>query len=335
MRVALKGTYRLKNLESVFNVRFYPFWTMRRDYTKDNSITGAGASDVAKFIDVLELNQAYIKAFKEYSPQDNLMFQPHFKIGRDGMLNSCSQLFGNYLDLPAGGYGQSRNDNIVGPFKNRKVFANQMEIGFSLNALGMVGGTTSLMIGGNVNNEKWYGAPLPRIYQMLDSKLSAGFFRAYQDLFFINKRLHLGGGFRNYGTTEDSASILITTHYFSAQSAFDAVFIKDMKFYIEMAMQKSGSASTTGIVRPINTGITIPTFGVLDTLAVEFENVAKTFLSDQSMRDAIGQRSDTKALGWGIVAEKIYSNRIIIDWGLYSGNPSGDMKTTLRLSSCF
>jgi hypothetical protein len=53
------------------------------------------------------------------------------------------------------------------------------------------------------------------------------------------------------------------------------------------------------------------------------------------MRDAIGGRSPTKALGWGIVIEKRYFDRFVIDWGLYTGNPSGDMKTTLRLSSCF
>ena len=35
MRVALIGSYRLKNLEGVFNLRFYPYWTMRREIPND------------------------------------------------------------------------------------------------------------------------------------------------------------------------------------------------------------------------------------------------------------------------------------------------------------
>jgi hypothetical protein len=338
MRVAMKGAYRLKNFESVFNMRFYPYWLMRRDYTKENGISGAGAADVVKYLDVWELTQAYFKIFKEYTPQDNLTFQPHFKIGRDGLLNSCSQLFGNYLDQPAGGYGDSRYSNISGPFKNRKIFANQLECGFAFNVFDMVGGSTSIMIGGNLNNTNFYGTTATQFIQIEDSKLTAGFYRVYQDLYCLNRRLHVGGGVRNYSSIQDSsgyAGYFTKSTYFTAQCVFDAVIARDVKFYTEMAMQKMSSTASTGIVRPMNAGITLPTFGVLDTLAIEFENVAKTFLSDKSMRDAIGGRSPTKALGWGIVIEKRYFDRFVIDWGLYTGNPSGDMKTTLRLSSCF
>ena len=146
MRVTLKGSYRLKNLESVFNIRFYPYWTQRRNYIADNGISGAGGADVAQYLEVLELNQAYLKVFKEYTPKENLTFQPYVKVGRDGMLNSCSQLFGNYLDQPTGGYGQENKSNITGPFLNKKVFANQMEAGFTFNIYDVVGGATSLMI---------------------------------------------------------------------------------------------------------------------------------------------------------------------------------------------
>jgi hypothetical protein len=154
----------------------------------------------------------------------------------------------------------------------------------------------------------------------------------------MDKRIHAGVGFRNYTSVQDSAGnqgLLREFTYFSAQWAFDAVIARDVKFYSEFAMQKMSSDASTGIVRPINIGITLPTFGVLDTLAVEVENVAKTFFSDESMRDAVGGRTPTKALGWGIVVEKRFLNRLVIDWGVYSGNPTGDMKTTLRLTSLF
>ena len=95
------------------------------------------------------------------------------------------------------------------------------------------------------------------------------------------------------------------------------------------------STSSSGIVRPINIGLTFPTFGVLDTFALEVENVATTFFSDESMRDDIGGRLPTRALGWGIVIEKSYFKRVIVDWGLFSGSPNGDMRTALRLTSLF
>ena len=102
------------------------------------------------------------------------------------MLNSCSELFGNYLDQPISGYGQTNTSNVTGPFLNKIVFANQIEAGFLFNLFGRVRGKTSLMIGGDVNNTKFYTGPTPHIYQYLDSKLSAGFFRPYQDLYFSN-----------------------------------------------------------------------------------------------------------------------------------------------------
>jgi hypothetical protein len=337
LRVTLKGTYRLKYLESAFNVRFYPYWTMRRQiYQPPNS--GTTAPDLLSYLDAFEIARAYIKGFKEYAPQSDLTFKPYMKVGRDGMLNNCSQLFGNYLDQPAGGYGDSRYVNITGPFKNRIIFANQLASGFEFNIFDKVGGKTEVIIGGNLNNQNFYNATATQFYQEEDSRLSAGFFRAYQDLYFLNNRIHVGAGVRNYVSTQDSAGYqgyFINANYFSAQWVFDAAIVKDVKFYTELAMQKMSSEASTGVVRPINAGITLPTFGVLDTLAVEFENVANTFFSDMSMRDAIGGRTPTKALGWGIVVEKRYFERFVIDWGLYTGSPTGDMKTTLRLSSHF
>jgi hypothetical protein len=108
-----------------------------------------------------------------------------------------------------------------------------------------------------------------------------------------------------------------------------------VKFYTEMAMQKLGTLSSTGIVRPINVGITIPTFGVVDTLAVEFENVAQTFFSDSSMRDGVGRPDATLALGWGVVVQKKYLDKVSIAWGLFTGNAYGDMQAVLRLSTSF
>jgi hypothetical protein len=339
LRVALKGSYQLKYLEGVFNLRFYPYWTGRREFLKSADLMTGGKNDFALWVDVWELNQAYIKVFKEYAPQKDLTFRPYFKIGRDGMLNSCSELFGNYLDQPAAGYGDDRKANVAGPFLNKKVFANQIEAGFAFNAFNMVGGRTSLMIGGNVNNNQYYSGPFPPIWQKLDSKLSAGFLRVYQDLYFMNNRFHVGGGVRRYTTTIDSigsfGNILIKSNYIAAQGAFDVVILKDMKFYTEIAMQKLGQASSTGIVRPINAGITIPTFGVVDTLAVEFENVAQTFFSDSSVRDGVGRPGNTLALGWGVVVQKKYLDKVSIAWGLFTGNAYGDMQAVLRLSTGF
>jgi hypothetical protein len=310
---------------------------MRRQMFLDPN-SGTPPPDLISWLDLIELNQAYIKVFKEYDPRENLTFKPLLKIGRDGLQNSCSQLFGNYLDQPAGGYGDSRYVNITGPFKNRKIFANQIEFGFAFNAFDIVGGATSLMIGGNLNNTNFYGTVATQFYQIEDSKLSAGFFRFYQDLYFLNKRFHAGMGVRKYVSIQDSAAIggyWMRTNYITAQWALDAVICKDVKFYSEMAMQQMSSTASTGIVRPINMGITLPTFGMLDTFALEVENVASTFISDESMRDAISGRKPTRALGWGMVAEKKYCNRFIIDWGLFTGTPTGDMKTTLRLTSQF
>ncbi len=334
MRVALKGALRMKNLESVFNIRFYPYWTLRRRvYVDPNS--GTPPPDIQGCLDVIELNQAYLKVFKNYSPESGLNFRPHFKVGRDGLQNSCSQLFGNYLEQPAGGYGDSRVENVVGPFKNRKIFANQLEAGFVFNAYDIIGGTTSLMIGANLNNEKFYQSSTTQYWQLLDSKLTAGFFRIYQEFTVLDNLIHLGGGFKKYSAPIDSSGVLVANNYYAGQWLIEINILEGLKFYTEMAVQKMSSQASTGVVRPINTGITIPTFGVVDTLAVEFENVAKTFFSDESMRDAVAGRQNTKALGWGIVVEKRYFDRIIIDWGLYTGNPTGDMKTTLRLTSNF
>lgn len=336
MRVALKGTYQLKFLEGVFNLRFYPYWLGRRKLMEESNVYGSPPIDYGLYLDVWELTQAYIKVFKEYSPQNDLTFRPFFKIGRDGMLNSCSELFGNYLDQPTAGYGDDRKSNVAGPFLNKKVFANQIEAGFAFNAFDMVGGRTSLMVGGNVNNNQFYSGPFPPIWQKLDSRLSAGFFRVYQDLFFMNNRFHVGGGMRDYTTTVDTAgNVLSKSHYFAAQGTFDVVIFKDMKFYTEIGMQKLGALSSTGIVRPINVGITIPTFGAVDTLAVEFENVSNTFFNDSSMRDGTGRVENTLALGWGIVVQKRYLDKVSVAWGLFTGNAYGDMQAVLRLSTSF
>ena len=338
LRVGINGTCSLKYVESVFNLRFYPYWAMRKNYIKENNIASAGSYDLSSYIDAFEIARAYLKVFKKYAPQDNLTFQPHFKIGRDGMLNNSSQLFGNYLDQPAGGYGDSRYVNITGPFKNRVVFANQLAAGFDFNVFDMVGGKTEIMIGGNLNTRNFYNAMATEFFQLEDSKLSAGFYRFYQDLYFLNERFHLGGGFRKYVSIQDSSGYeghFIKEFYTTGQWVFDVTIVKGFKFYTELAVQKMSSTASTGVVRPINMGITIPTFGVLDMLTLEFENVADTYFSDKSMRDAIGGRTPTRALGWGITLQKKYLDRIIVDWGVYSGNPTGDMKTTLRLTSKF
>lgn len=328
LRVAIRASYQLEYFESAFALRFYPYWTMRREGSFPDG------KDLQRYFDVIEVNQAYLKGFKDYS-NGNFSAKIHLKIGRDGLLNSCSQLFGNYLDQPAGGYGDSRNDNITGPFKNRKIFANQIEVGTMFNIGTLLSIKTSTMIGNNLNNEKWYGAPQPTLFQQFDSKLSAGFVRGYLDVFALSERLHFGTGFRNYSTFVDSGDVFVKNNSFFAQWAFDVTIIPDLKFYAEIAYQCLGFESSTGIVRPINIGITVPTMKILDVLAFEFENVADTYFSDKSMRDAIGGRRPTLAFGWGIVAEKRFADRFSIAWGLYTGNPTGDLKTTLRLTSDF
>lgn len=340
MRVAVKMSYSLKNFESGLALRFYPYWTMRRK-DNDNQL-----GDMEPYLELFEVNQAFLKAFKEYTFGDENTVRIHFKVGRDGLLNSCSQLFGNYLDLPTAGYGDSKNASVVGPFKNRKIFANQLEVGGTFKIGDFIAGRTSLMLGGNVNNEKWYTAPDPKIFQVMDSKLSAGFVRGYQDFYFLGNKVHFGSGFRIYTTkvdkTEPVDSTTTTTFVDNSEYVFgDWTFdiapltdIPELKFYSEFAYQRLGVGSSTGIVRPFNVGITLPTAHIVDTLAVEFENVANIFLSDKSMRDKIGDRA-TRSGAWGMVVEKHYLDRIIIAWGLYTANPSGDMKTSLRLTSNF
>jgi|GEM_PF-5840799 len=327
MRVGMRMSYTHKYVESAFAFRFYPYWMMRRKGPYSDG------SDLDRYLDLIELNQAYIKPYRDFA-WNNTALTLHFKVGRDGLLNSCSHLFGNYLDLATGGYGDSRYENVTGPFKNRKVFANQLEFGTRLKVGNFFSARTSAMLGGNMNNDKWYSAPSPRLYQQMDSKLSSGFMRFYVDLYTLYDRIHVGAGYRNYFTKVLEDATFGTNHYECASWAFDISIIEDLKFYSEFAFQKIGPISSKTIIRPVNMGITIPTGKVLDTLAVEFENVAETFFSDKSRRDRVGGR-DTKPLAWGIVAEKRYAERISVAWGLYSGNPSGDMKTSLRLSSSF
>lgn len=348
MRVALRAKYLSKYFESSFALRFYPYWTMRRGGSAFQP--GPQAGDLRMSFDVLEINEAYLKVFKEYGNDDN-RFLAHFKIGRDGLLITESQLFGNYLELPSAGYGDARSASVVGPFKNRKVFANQMEVGLNFELGEMLAGKTSIMFGGNVNNQKWYSAPTPPISEEMDSKLSAGFTRGYQDFYIWKKRVHLGGGFRVYTTKiskeepviiphegaepeTTSTSFAASTHYINGDWTFGVNILPNMKFYSEFGFQKLGSKSSTGIVRPFTAGITLPTGGVLDVCAIEIENVAKTFFSDKSMRDAVGNRKKTNSFAWGIVTEKFFlDERVGIAWGVYSGNAYGDMKTSLRITS--
>lgn len=337
MRIALFATYRLKYFEAVANLRFYPYWTERTGYS-------SGATDLGSALDFLELNRAYAKVFREYSPEKDLTFMPWIKVGRDGLLNTNSDLFGNYLDQPTGGYGRNNANNVIGPFLNKIVFANEAEAGFTFHVPHGIGGKTSVMIGGNVNNTLFYSAPFPIIYQYLDSKMSAGFFRVYQDLYYTNtsdipifQTMHIGGGLRDYQTTVDSGNAVVKNNYFDAQGVFDVVFMPDTKLYTEIAMQKLGQASSSGIARPINAGVTIPTFGVVDTLTVEAENVAKTFFSNQSMRDALGAgfSATTDPFAWGLVVQKKFLKKVNVAWGLYTGDQYGDLQTTLRLSTYF
>lgn len=346
MRVALRGMYRSRFFESAFALRFYPYWTMRRP-----GIFFTQGPDLEYMLDVLEINQAYLKTFKEYFVNDN-NFSIHFKIGRDGLLSTGSQLFGNYLELPTAGYGLTRTTNVVGPFKNRKVFANQIEVGFNFSVGDIVSGKTSLMIGGNVNNRQWYLAPIPPISEEMDSKLSAGFTRGYQDIYLWKNRVRLGGGFRVYSTKvsgtkhvveydengipQDTIRNDITdeARFINGDWVFELNILPDMKFYSEFGFQKLGAKSSTGIVRPFTAGLTFPTGGVLDVLALEFENVAETFFSDISMRDEVTNRGKTNSFAWGIVIDKwLLKDRVNAAWGIYSYSPFGDMKTSFRLTS--
>ncbi len=346
LRVALRAKYSHKYFESAFSLRFYPYWTMRR---KGDFQTG---NDLNRYLDVLEINQAYLKTFKNFGNEDR-NFGLHFKVGRDGLLSTGSQLFGNYLELPTAGYGESRNVTVVGPFKNRKVFANQLEIGLNFKFGDFFSGTTSLMLGGNVNNKQWYSAPTPPISEEMDSKLSAGFTRGYQDFYFWKERIHLGAGFRVYTTkatktepvvTIDEEGLAETTstsfpadsRFINGDWTFDITILPDCKFYSEFGFQKLGFRSIAGVVRPFTAGITIPTGGILDILAVEIENVSNTFFSDVSRRDPVGNRKDTRSFAWGIVIDKWFiKERAGISWGVYTGNAYGDMKTSLRLTSNF
>jgi hypothetical protein len=327
MRVGMFMSYTDSNLETVVSFRFYPYWTMRRlgPYDTYNDLNG--------YLDYIELTRAYIKVFKDYFFGDNSL-NLHFKVGRDGLLNSCGQLFGNYLEYAVGGYSQSRFSNFIGPFKNRKIFANQLQFGTQFKVGTIFTSKTDLMFGGNLNNEKWYSAPATPIFQMADSKLSTGFFRCYLDLYFLNERLHFGTGYRNYFTKVLEDEIYKTDKWETANWAFDAIIIPDLKFYSEFGYQSIGITTTKTVLRPVTMGLTIPTGKVLDLLAVEMENVAETFFSDKSKRDQVGLRKSV-AIEWGMIVEKSYQDRVTVSWGLYPGNPNGDLKTSLRLSSYF
>jgi hypothetical protein len=226
MRVALRAKYQYRFIESAFALRFYPYWTLRR---KGGFEKGA---DLDMFMDVLEINQAYIKFYKEYNSNSN-KFAAHLKIGRDGLLSTGSQLFGNYLELPTAGYGDSRSANVTGPFKNRKVFANQLEIGFNFKISDVLSGTTSLMRGGNVNNRQWYTAPSPAISEEMDSRLSAGFTRGYQDLYFWNERIHFGAGFRIYTTKVSKTAQLYFTNESNELDSTVTSFATNSKYIME------------------------------------------------------------------------------------------------------
>jgi hypothetical protein len=346
LRVALRAKYSSKYFESAFALRFYPYWTMRRKGDFQSS------KDLDRYLELFEINQAYLKTFKDYKNGDN-EFGLHFKIGRDGLLSTGSQLFGNYLELPTGGYGESRSNMVTGPFKNRKVFANQLEIGLNFKIGDVISGTTSLMRGSNVNNRQWYTAPEPAISEEMDSRLSAGFTRGYQDLIFWNERIHLGAGFRVYTTKvtkskqlhfinesnepDSTETTFITdSKYVNGDWTFDVTFLPGLKLYSEFGYQRLGSISETGIIRPFTAGLTIPTGEILDLLAVEIENVSNTFFSNVSRRDPIGNRKATKSFAWGIVIDKWFiKDRAGVSWGVYTGNAYGDMKTSLRLTSNF
>ena len=348
LRAALRLIYRSEYVESRLALRFYPYWTMRR---KGKFQDG---QDLERYLDILEINEAYLKVFKEYKTGEN-RFTPHFKIGRDGLLTTGSQLFGNYLELPTAGYGAARSSDVVGPFKNRKVFANQIELGFNFNLDEVMSSKTSIMIGGNVNNQQWYSAPTPAISEEMDSKLTAGFTRGYQDLYFWKERVHIGGGFRVYTTKisknedrvfydslglPDTQSVYFATdsRYVNGDWTVDfglPDILPGFKVYFEFGYQRLGALSNTGITRPFTAGIMIPTGGLLDILAVEIENVADTFFSDKSMRDRIGNRGETNSFAWGLVTEKwLISDQMVgVVWGVYSASPYGDMRTSLRLTA--
>ncbi len=325
MRVDFRGLYRSKFYEGAFHLRFYPKFVKRQ--------TDSPGSENWPYLPLFELNRAYLKVFKDYAVNDAFSSEIYLKVGRDGMINSSSQLFGNYLDQPTAGYGPDQKANIVGPFKNRIVFANQIEANFRCNVGHLFASRTSVMIGASLNNDMWYTSPKPPIYERLDSDLSAGFLRLYQDFYTCHDRFHVGIGHRNYSTKRDSSDYPVPVSFNFWAVTADAVIIPDLKIYSEFGYQKM--PATADIIRPINLGITIPTGKVLDTLAIEVENVAKTYFSDQCLRDPIGGKMNTVALAWGIEAEKLFAKRIRVAWGLYTGSVNGDLKTSLRLSSFF
>lgn len=347
LRVALRAKYKLQNFESAFALRFYPYWTLRREGTFQQG------EDLDKFLDVLEINQAYLKAFKDYKYEEKEL-GVFFKVGRDGLLTTGSQLFGNYLELPTGGYGEATKANVTGPFKNRKVFANMMEVGCTFKLGDIVSGNTSLMIGGNFNNKKWYSAGSNPESELMDSKLTAGFSRAYQDLYFLKDFIHVGGGYRVYTTYGDKKESRVTgvddtgaiitemvtvqgqSKYINGEWGVDVTFTPQCKLYTEFGFQKLGVGSTTGVIRPFTAGITIPTGNVLDLLAIEIENVSDTYFNCKSMRDQVGNREGTESFAWGVVTEKwLLKDRVSVAWGVYTGSAYGDMKTSFRLTSNF
>jgi hypothetical protein len=186
----------------------------------------------------------------------------------------------------------------------------------------------------------------------MDSKISSGFTRGYQDLYIWNDRIHCGAGFRVYttkvtksayihftnnGQSDSTETTFITdSKYVNGDWTFDVTILPGLKLYSEFGYQRLGAISETGIVRPFTAGLTIPTGDLLDLLAIEIENVSNTFLSTVSRRDPIGNRKDTKSFAWGIVIDKWFiKDRAGLSWGVYTGNVYGDMKTSLRLTSNF
>ena len=207
-----------------------------------------------------------------------------------------------------------------------------------------------------MNNQMWYNSPTPDISEEMDSKLTAGFTRGYQDFYFLNEHIHLGAGFRVYTTKMNDRKVIVNfsvnpetnapettsttvdfsndTRYINGDWTFDVTILPDFKFYSEFGFQKLGAKSSTGIIRPFCAGMTIPTAGILDVLAIEVENVADTFFSKESKRDPVGNRKDTESFAWGIVTEKLFlDGRVGVAWGVYTGNVYGDMQTSLRLTS--
>lgn len=323
LRGDLKILYTSALFENSLVLRVFPKFTLKqRDF-------GPEPEDL-RYIPLFDLIKAYLKVRREYSGS-----QLFLKLGRDEMLNTCGQLFGNYLENPVGGYGAKTSSNIIGPFKNRAVSANQIEVGARLNFSDMLESRTSVIVGGNLNNDQWYSSGVPAIYELMDSRLNGKFYRAYQDFYLFDNRIHAGAGYRNYSTMGDSDNILIPLHFINAAVAFDAVIFPGMKIYTEFGYQKLGQKSRTGIMRPVLLGLTIPTGGALDQLGIELENAGETYISSKSTRDNSLGRVKTVALAYGLTAEKRFAQRCNVAWAIYPGNAYGDLTTSLRISTYF